>query len=122
MKALITGITGQDGYYLSRFLLNKGYEVHGIVRPSSQPLPWSVHPDVKIHQCDITDHGNLYHIIRDIQPYHVYNLAAQSFVPESFTNPSLTTQINAIGCLNILEAITSYMDTNTSPIKFYQAY
>ena len=121
MKALITGVAGQDGFYLSRFLIDRGHEVHGIVRPSSQPLPKTIHPEVKIHQCDITDYGSISHIIRDVQPYHVYNLAAQSFVPESFTNPSLTTQINAVGCLNILEAIASYTATNLRPIKLYQA-
>lgn len=127
MRALITGVTGQDGYYLSRLLIAKGYEVHGAVRPSSQPLPKTLHPDVIIHQCDVTDYTSVLNLVKRLHPDEIYNLAAQSFVPESFTNPFLTTQVNAIGCLNLLEAIKQTKErfpanaVFTKEIKFYQA-
>ena len=114
-KALITGITGQDGSYLSEFLLEKGYEVHGIKRRSSlfntQRID-HIYQDphlsstlLKLHYGDLTDTSNITRIIRDIEPDEVYNLGAQSHVAVSFETPEYTANVDAIGTLRILEAI-----------------
>ena len=114
-KALITGITGQDGSYLSEFLLNKGYEVHGIKRRSSTfntqridhiyEAPQSNNASLKLHYGDLTDSSNLTRIIRDIEPDEIYNLAAQSHVAVSFEVPEYTADVDALGALRILEAV-----------------
>ena len=128
-KALITGVTGQDGSYLSEFLLNKGYEVHGIKRRTSlintariDHLFQDKHePNLKfiLHHGDLTDSTSLIRIIQEVQPDEIYNLAAQSHVGVSFELPHYTAQVNALGTLNILEAIRALKIE--SKTKFYQA-
>lgn len=127
MKALITGITGQDGSYLAEFLLNKGYEVHGIIRRSSSfntsridhlyKDPHFKNCKLFLHYGDMTDSSNLFHIINDVRPDEVYNLAAQSHVRVSFDTPDYTGIVDGLGVLRLLDAIRS-IDKN---IRFYQA-
>lgn len=121
-KAFITGITGQDGSYLSEYLLSLGYEVHGIVRRNSVPE----HQDTRLvdvvdmihtHYGDLLDQGSLEKLLDKIQPDEVYNLAAQSHVRISFDVPQFTVQTNALGVLNVLEACRRSCPT----AKFYQA-
>lgn len=128
-KALITGITGQDGSFLTEFLLEKGYEVHGIVRRSSTINTWRinhlynnpkiVNKKMFLHYGDITDGASLIRIIDEIKPDEIYNLAAQSHVAISFELPEFTANIDALGTLRILEAIrTLGLEKKT---KLYQA-
>jgi len=128
-KALITGITGQDGAYLAKFLLSKGYEVHGIKRRSSlfntqriDHLYQDPHEkDLRfvLHYGDLTDASNLIRIIQEVQPDEIYNLAAQSHVKVSFETPEYTANSDALGALRILEAIRLLgLDKKT---RFYQA-
>ena len=127
-KALITGITGQDGSYLAEFLLNKGYEVHGIKRRTSlintdriDHLYEDPHKKDKkffLHHGDLTDSTSLIRIIQEVQPSEIYNLAAQSHVAVSFEEPEYTADSDALGTLRILEAIRILkMEKKT---KFYQ--
>ncbi len=119
-KALITGITGQDGSYLAEFLLKKGYEVYGMYRRSSvETFERIEHIKDKINLicADLTDQSSLNAAIKDIGPDEVYNLAAQSFVPASWTQPILTGEVSALGALRLLEAIRHI----NPKIKFYQA-
>lgn len=128
-KALITGITGQDGSYLAEFLLEKGYEVHGIKRRSSlfntdrvDHLFQERHEAVQrfiLHYGDLTDSSNLARLIQEIRPDEVYNLAAQSHVQVSFEQPEYTADVNALGTLRLLEAIRGAGLTETT--RFYQA-
>jgi len=128
-RALITGITGQDGSYLTEFLLDKGYEVHGIKRRSSsfntQRLdhlyqdPHTENVNLKLHYGDLTDSSNLTRIIKDIEPDEVYNLGAQSHVAVSFDSPEYTADVDAIGTLRMLEAIRFLNLENKT--RFYQA-
>lgn len=128
-KALITGITGQDGSYLAELLLEKGYEVHGIIRPSSSIRTArinhlfndaSIHDKTLfLHHGDLTDTTNISSLIRDIEPDEVYNLAAQSHVRVSFDLPELTAETDALGTLTVLEAIRKQGLGNKT--KFYQA-
>ena len=114
-KALITGVTGQDGSYLSELLLSKGYEVHGIKRRSSSLNTFRIdhiyqdpHLDARnfiLHYGDMTDSTNLIRIISDVQPDEIYNLAAQSHVQVSFDTAEYTANSDAIGATRILEAI-----------------
>jgi GDPmannose 4,6-dehydratase len=114
-KAIITGITGQDGAYLAEFLLNKGYEVHGIKRRSSlfntQRIdhlyedPHTSHRNLHLHYGDLTDSTNLIRIIQEVQPDEIYNLAAMSHVHVSFETPEYTANADGIGTLRILEAV-----------------
>ncbi len=114
-KAIITGITGQDGSYLSEFLLNKGYEVHGIKRRSSSfntsrinhlyEDPHENDPKLILHYGDLTDSTNLIRVIQQVQPDEIYNLGAQSHVGVSFESPEYTANCDALGILRILEAI-----------------
>jgi GDPmannose 4,6-dehydratase len=120
--ALITGITGQDGSYLSEYLLELGYEVHGIVRRLSvaeNQTERIQHVDEQItcHYGDLLDEHSLYRIIEEVQPDEVYNLAAMSHVRVSFDMPSFTIKTNSLGVLNILEALR----TRSPHSKFYQA-
>jgi len=126
---LITGITGQDGAYLTKLLLDKGYEVHGVKRRSSlfntqriDHLYEDPHEDevmLTLHYGDLTDSTNLIRIIQETQPDEIYNLAAQSHVQVSFETPEYTANADAVGTLRILEAIRILnMEGNT---KFYQA-
>jgi GDPmannose 4,6-dehydratase len=128
-RALITGITGQDGSYLTEFLLHKGYEVHGIKRRSSsfntQRLdhlyqdPHAENVNLKLHYGDLTDSSNLTRIIKDIEPDEVYNLGAQSHVAVSFESPEYTADVDAMGTLRMLEAIRFLNLENKT--RFYQA-
>jgi GDPmannose 4,6-dehydratase len=128
-RALITGITGQDGSYLAEFLLAKGYEVHGIKRRASlfntrridhiykDPHAGSSH--FRLHHGDLTDSSNLTRILREVEPHEVYNLGAQSHVAVSFESPEYTADVDAIGTLRLLEAIRVLgMEKAT---RFYQA-
>ena len=118
--ALISGITGQDGSYLAELLLEKGYEVHGIVRRSSTETFERIEHltgRIRLHQADLLDQVSLLNAIRDSAPEEIYNLAAQSFVPTSWTQPSLTGEFTALGVTRMLEAIR-VVDPS---IRFYQA-
>lgn len=126
-KALITGITGQDGSYLAELLLAKGYEVHGLIRRASTfntgrldaiyADPHSGQPRLSLHYGDLSDASALARLIGVIQPHEVYNLAAQSHVRVSFDSPEYTTDITATGTIRLLEAIR---ETGITP-RFYQA-
>ena len=129
MKALITGITGQDGSYLAEFLLNKGYEVHGIKRRASSfntdridhlyQDPHESEVKMVLHYGDMTDATNLIRIIQEVQPTEIYNLAAQSHVQVSFETPEYTANSDALGTLRILEAVRILgLETTT---RIYQA-
>jgi GDPmannose 4,6-dehydratase len=128
-KALITGVTGQDGAYLAEFLLNKGYEVHGIKRRSSlfntaridhiYEDPHNPSPHFFLHYGDMTDSTSLIHIVQKVQPNEIYNLAAQSHVQVSFEEPEYTANSDALGVLRLLEAIRILrLEKKT---RFYQA-
>lgn len=123
-KAIITGITGQDGAYLTELLLNKDYKVYGTYRRTSSVNFWRLkelgilnHPNLTLVEYDLTDPTTSIRMIDSIRPDEIYNLAAQSFVGVSFDQPLLTSSITGLGALNILEAIR-IIDPN---IKFYQA-
>ena len=128
-RALITGITGQDGSYLAEFLLEKGYEVHGIKRRASlfntQRIdhiyqdPHETNPQLRLHYGDLTDSSNLTRILQDVAPDEVYNLGAQSHVAVSFEAPEYTADVDAMGTLRLLEAIRFLgLEKRT---RFYQA-
>lgn len=128
-KALITGITGQDGSYLAEFLLEKGYQVHGIKRRASSfntqridhiyQDPHVEHQNLVLHYGDLTDSSNLTRILQEVQPDEVYNLGAQSHVAVSFESPEYTADVDAMGTLRLLEAIRLLgLEKKT---KFYQA-
>jgi len=128
-SALITGITGQDGSYLAEFLLEKGYEVHGIKRRASSfntqridhiyQDPHSPNPKLKLHYGDLSDTSNLTRILREVEPDEVYNLGAQSHVAVSFEAPEYTADVDALGTLRLLEAIRFLgLERKT---RFYQA-
>ena len=114
-KALITGVTGQDGSYLAEFLLEKGYEVHGIKRRSSSfnteridhlyQDPHEEDPSFILHYGDLTDSTNLIRILQEVKPDEIYNLGAQSHVAVSFETPEYTANSDALGTLRILEAV-----------------
>ncbi len=119
-RALISGVTGQDGSYLAELLLDKGYEVHGIVRRSSTETFERIEHltgQIQLHQADLLDQVSLVNSIRACEPNEIYNLAAQSFVPTSWVQPSLTGEFTALGVTRMLEAIR-VVDPS---IRFYQA-
>src|SRR5262245_24175493 len=119
--ALITGITGQDGSYLAELLLTKGYTVHGVVRRSStENFERIAHlgDTIVLHQADLNDLASLTTVLQEVRPDELYNLAAQSFVPTSWKQPLLTTDITATGVTRVLEAIRL---VDPKGIKFYQA-
>ena len=128
-KAIITGITGQDGSYLAEFLLKKNYEVHGIKRRSSSfnteridhlyQDPHENNKNFTLHYGDLTDSTNIIRILKEIQPDEIYNLGAQSHVAVSFETPEYTANCDALGTLRILEAIRILGLTNKT--KIYQA-
>ncbi len=130
-RALITGITGQDGSYLSELLLAKGYEVHGIIRRSStintdriDHMYQDPHlPETKLflHYGDLTDGTTLGRILEAVQPHEVYNLGAQSHVRVSFDSPEYTVDAVGMGTLRLLEALRDYQQRNDKEIRFYQA-
>ena len=126
-RALITGVTGQDGSYLSELLLQKGYEVHGVIRRSSTfntaridhlyKDPHEENSRFHLHYGDITDGVGISNLVRELEPHEIYNLAAQSHVKVSFEMPDFTAQVDAVGTIRLLEAIrAAKIDT-----KFYQA-
>jgi GDPmannose 4,6-dehydratase len=107
-RALVTGITGQDGSYLAELLLDKGYEVTGVVRRSSSPNFWRIEhilDRVTLRPADLLDQQSLMRIIQDVRPHELYNLAAMSFVPASWDQPLLTGEYNAMGVTRLLEAV-----------------
>ncbi|MHC4757176.1 MAG: GDP-mannose 4,6-dehydratase, partial [Planctomycetota bacterium] len=125
-KAVITGITGQDGSYLAELLLEKGYEVWGLIRRSSSFHTGRIdhlyrdpheQPPLKLLYSDLTDGGGLSNIIRDIEPDEIYNLGAQSHVRVSFDQPIYTANVDGLGTLRLLEAVRQM---NNNP-RFYQA-
>jgi len=121
-KAFITGVNGQDGAYLARFLLERGYEVHGMLRRASldrnERIADILH-DIHVHYGDMTDGTNLVRLVKDIQPQEIYNLAAQSHVQVSFDTPEYTANADALGTLRLLEAIRILGLEKTC--RFYQA-
>jgi GDPmannose 4,6-dehydratase len=124
MRALITGVTGQDGAYLSQFLLDKGYEVYGVLRRSAsadvidERLRWlGIHGQVRMLDGNLTDLSSLIRIMHDVAPDEIYNLGAQSFVKSSWNQPILTGQVTALGAGNMLEA----MRFAAPNARFYQA-
>ncbi len=130
-RALITGITGQDGSYLAELLLEKDYEVHGVVRRASSPstsridqlLQTSLPPEkqVVLHFGDMADASGLRTIVDDVQPDEVYNLAAQSHVKVSFDQPEYTADVVGVGTLRLLEAVRAFQNRSGKKTRFYQA-
>lgn len=128
-KALVTGITGQDGAYLAEFLINKGYEVHGVKRRTSlfntaridhlYQDPHDPNPHLVLHHADMTDSSGLLRVVQRVQPDEIYNLAAQSHVAVSFDQPEYTANADAVGTLRILESVRTLGLERTT--KFYQA-
>jgi GDPmannose 4,6-dehydratase len=123
-KAIVTGVTGQDGAYLSQLLLEKGYEVYGTYRRTSAVNFWRIeelgvqdHPNLHLVEYDLTDLGSTINLLQKVEPEEIYNLAAQSFVGVSFDQPSTTAQITGVGALHLLEAIRLL----NPKIRFYQA-
>lgn len=126
-KAFITGITGQDGTYLAKFLIEKGYQVHGLQRRSSLPNTARINSllqkyhqnELVLHHGDLTDSGSLFQVIESITPDEIYNLAAQSHVAVSFDSPEYSANVNALGTLRLLECMRILGLQNTT--RFYQA-
>jgi GDPmannose 4,6-dehydratase len=130
-KALISGITGQDGSYLAEFLLAKGYEVHGIVRRASTfntdrleqiySDPHEPHTGLYLYYGDVTDGASLRHILEKVDPDEIYNLAAQSHVRVSFDQAEYTADVVGTGTLRLLEALRDYVANGDKKVRFYQA-
>jgi GDPmannose 4,6-dehydratase len=130
-RALITGITGQDGSYLTELLLEKGYEVHGIIRRTSTfntdridhvyVDPHSEGARLFLHYGDLTDGTTLRRILEEVRPHEIYNLGAQSHVRVSFDSPEYTVDTVAMGTLRLLEAIRDYQQRTSHEVRFYQA-
>ncbi len=123
-RALVTGITGQDGLYLSELLLEKGYEVFGLIRGQNNPkyeLVRQTVPGVTLVNGDLTDLSSLIRAFTQVQPDEVYNLGAISFVAYSWENARLTSEVTGLGVLNVLEATRLYAGNDLSKVRFYQA-
>jgi GDPmannose 4,6-dehydratase len=130
-KALISGITGQDGSFLAEFLLAKGYEVHGIVRRASTfnterldsiyADPHEQNAGLYLHYGDVSDGSGLRHVIESVQPDEIYNLAAQSHVRVSFDQPDYTADVVGLGALRLLDAVRDYASNNGRQVRIYQA-
>ena len=130
-RALITGITGQDGSYLAEFLLAKGYEVHGLIRRSSSfntnrinhiyEDPHESGVRLRLHFGDLSDSAGLMRLVQEVKPDEVYNLGAQSHVRVSFDQPEYTTDVVGTGTLRLLEAIRAYQDWAGKQVRYYQA-
>lgn len=130
-RALITGITGQDGSYLAEFLLEKGYEVHGIIRRASTfntdridhiyQDPHNPSPKLKLHYGDLCDANNISKLMDHVRPHEVYNLGAQSHVRVSFDMPIFTADTVAMGALRLLEAVRDFRDKSGQDVRYYQA-
>ena len=121
-KAFITGLTGQDGSYLAELLLEKGYEVNGIVRRASVFTTQRINaiydnPNLFTYHCDLTDSSNLNRLLRKIEPDEIYNLGAQSHVAVSFDVPEYTAEVDALGTLRLLDAMLD----DCPNAKYYQA-
>ena len=130
-RALITGITGQDGSYLAELLLEKGYEVHGMIRRSSSlrreridhfadTIP-AAGRHLKLHYGDLADTMSMVRLVREVRPQEVYNLAAQSHVRVSFEQASYTADVTAVGVLRLLEAVRDFQESSGQQVRFYQA-
>jgi GDPmannose 4,6-dehydratase len=117
-RALITGISGQDGHYLSELLTEKGYEVHGIIPCRAPGIGEAVE---RLHYADLSDGSNLLEILHEAQPDEVYNLGAQSHVRLSFDIPVYTANVTGVGALRVLDAIRQYQTVTGRSVKFYQA-
>lgn len=130
-RALITGITGQDGSHLAELLISKGYQVHGVIRRASSfnadrikhlyAAPFEPGPNLQLHYGDLTDPTGLFNIMHEVSPDEVYNLAAQSHVGVSFLSPEYTVEAGALGTLRMLEATRDYRDVSGKDVRFYQA-
>jgi GDPmannose 4,6-dehydratase len=123
-RALITGITGQDGRFLAELLISKGYQVFGLLKGQANPKQAMIRaeiPEVELIEADLTDLTSLVRAVETAQPDEVYNLAAISFVAMSFQQPELTANITGLGVLRILEAIRIVGGTQDNPMRFYQA-
>ena len=123
-RALITGITGQDGRHLSQFLANRGYQVFGLVHGQANPkidLVQSENPALELLEGDLRDLSSLIAVVEQVQPDEVYNLGAISFVQLSFKQAELTAEITGLGVLRMLEAVRIVGGTDNNPIRFYQA-
>jgi GDPmannose 4,6-dehydratase len=123
-RALITGITGQDGLYLSELLLQKGYDVYGLIRGQNNPkarLVTETVPDVRVLAGDLTDLSSLLRALEISQPDEVYNLGAISFVAYSWRQAALTSDVTGKGVLNMLEAVRIYANSDLGKVRFYQA-
>ena len=123
-RALITGITGQDGLYLAELLIAKGYTVYGLIRGQNNPkieLVRRTVPEVRLVTGDLTDVSSLVRVLSEAQPDEVYNLGAISFVAYSWENAALTTDVTGKGVLNILEATRLYAGDDPASVRFYQA-
>ena len=130
-RALITGITGQDGSYLAEFLISRGYQVHGIIRRTSifntdridhiYQDPHQSNPPLYLHYGDLTDGTGLRRILQRVEPDEIYNLAAQSHVKVSFEQPEYTADTVAMGTLRLLEALRDYMEVSGKHVRMYQA-
>src|SRR3954470_19383061 len=130
-KALVTGITGQDGSYLAELLLNKGYEVHGLIRRAStfptEPIehiytdPHFTGARLFLHYGDLSDGSNLRSVLEKVQPDEVYNLGAQSHVRVSFDLPVFTANVDGLGTLRLLEALRDTISNGGKKVRFYQA-
>src|SRR6476620_5571783 len=121
-RALVTGITGQDGLYLSELLLSKGYEVFGLIRGQNNPkfdLVRETVPGVQLLTGDLTDLSSLLRALESSQPTEVYNLGAISFVAYSWENAHVTSDVTGKGVLNILEAIRLYAGDDLTKVRFY---
>jgi GDPmannose 4,6-dehydratase len=129
--ALVTGITGQDGSYLAELLLNKGYEVHGVIRRSSSfntdriehlyQDPHDPERRLNLHYGDLVDGTGIREVLSRVKPDEIYNLGAQSHVRVSFDQPVYTVQTDALGTINLLEAIRDLQNQSGKPVRFYQA-
>jgi GDPmannose 4,6-dehydratase len=123
-RALVTGITGQDGRHLSQFLAGKGYQVFGVVHGQANPkidLVQTENPALELVEGDLRDLSSLIAVVEQVQPDEVYNLGAISFVQLSFKQPELTAEITGLGVLRMLEAVRIVGGTQRNPIRFYQA-
>jgi GDPmannose 4,6-dehydratase len=123
-RALVTGITGQDGLYLAELLLDKGYDVYGLIRGQNNPkyaIVEQIIPDVKLLTGDLTDLPGLIRAFSTAQPDEVYNLGAISFVAYSWENARLTSEVTGLGVLNMLEVARLYASDDISKVRFYQA-
>src|SRR5215472_16819214 len=123
-RALVTGITGQDGRFLAQFLTGKGYQVFGLIRGQNNPKSQMVldeTPSLELVDGDLRDLSSLIAAVERVQPDEVYNLGAISFVHLSFTQPEITAEITGLGVLRMLEAVRIVGGTQHNPIRFYQA-